>query len=85
MHELGGSVLTASKDCTVAVSALGQEGSSGSVRLVRRYEELHQGVVKCARWRDLRTFASCGNDRCGCQIEGETVALGAGGGCRCGW
>lgn len=39
---------------------------AGTLRLLRRYEELHEGVVKCARWRDAgSTFASCGNDRCG--------------------
>ena len=74
MQEAWHRVLTASKDCTVAVSLLGAEGTAGSgtcsgsssaLRLLRRYEELHEGVVKCARWRDGDTFASCGNDRCG--------------------
>lgn len=67
MHELGGRVLTASKDGAVAISSLecGAGGAAGDgLRLVQRYEDLHEGsVVKCARWRDADTFASCGNDR----------------------
>ncbi|GAB4817375.1 hypothetical protein N2152v2_004421 [Parachlorella kessleri] len=79
MQEVCHRVLTASKDCTVAVSLLGAEGTAGSancsssgstaLRLLRRYEELHEGVVKCARWRDGVTFASCGNDRAICVVD----------------
>lgn len=62
-------MLTASKDATVAISSL--EGSSGTTSLaaVQRYDELHEGVVKCARWRDADTFASCGNDRRLCVVD----------------
>lgn len=60
LHEYGGRVLTASKDCTVAISSL---GGTASLAAVQQYDELHTGVVKCARWRDADTFASCGNDR----------------------
>ena len=36
---------------------------------VQRYDELHDGVIKCARWRDSDTFASCGNDRRICVVD----------------
>ena len=94
MRHRGSSVLTASKDWTVAISILrGQVWISiqqckycfhivsltlpcytqclhawptdlqgCSLELDRRLE-FHEGVVKCARWRDDNTIASSGNDR----------------------
>ena len=44
MHECSSRVLTSSKDCTVAVTALGMPG--GTLCTLRSYEELHEGVVK---------------------------------------
>lgn len=72
MHAMGRNVVTGSKDCSVVVSRYGSSGGEFSV--VRRYEDLHDGVVKCVRWRpfsniasdsgvESSVFASCGNDR----------------------
>lgn len=69
LAEHSGRVLTASKDASVAISSL--QGSSGTASLaaVQRYNDLHDGVVKCARWRDADTFASCSNDRRLCVVD----------------
>lgn len=79
------SVLTASKDSTVAVSRLFPEvrvhtlikngglthadrslltmvSLQGKLQVEQRLS-FHEGVVKCARWRDDNVIASCGNDR----------------------
>lgn len=75
-------MLTASKDASVAISSL--QGSSGTASLaaVQRYNDLHDGVVKCARWRDADTFASCGNDRRLCVVDArQPPSLGAAGLC----
>ena len=67
LHERGGRLVTASKDGTVVVSSL---GGTASLAAVQRYDELHEGVVKCARWREGGgTFASCGNDRSVCVVD----------------
>ena len=58
MHCQGRSIATASKDCTVAVSSL---DAAGSITAVQSYEQ-HAGAVKCVRWRDKHSLASCGND-----------------------
>ncbi|PSC70328.1 WD repeat-containing 32 [Micractinium conductrix] len=65
LHERGGRLLTAAKDASVAISSLGEGSRAGGAALtvLHRYEDLHSGVVKCARWRDDHCFASCGNDR----------------------
>ena len=55
-------VVTGSKDWSVVVSCVPPNGGGGFI-VERRYEDLHQGVVKCVRWRDTNIFASCGNDR----------------------
>lgn len=67
-----GRILTGSKDWSVVVSSL-HEGSS-SVKVIQRYDDVHEGVVKCVRWRSSSNnnsseqqeeeycFASCGND-----------------------
>ena len=71
MHAMGNNVLTGSKDCSVVVS---RYDTGGAFSVVRKYEDLHDGVVKCVRWRphtdssssfvDFSSiFASCGNDR----------------------
>jgi WD40 repeat protein len=76
LHERGGWLLTASKDGTLAVSSLGGGGSTASLSAVQRYDDLHDGVVKCARWQPCggdggggRVFASCGNDRRLCVVD----------------
>lgn len=51
---------TASKDASVAVSQVAE----GSFPVIARWRGAHEGVVKCVRWRDDSTLASCGNDRC---------------------
>lgn len=74
MHELHGSVLTASKDGTCAVCAL----TAGGLARKSRYD-FALGKLKTARWRDAATFACAG--------EGNAVAMvdvrggGGGGGC----
>ena len=91
MHEHGGYLLTAGKDSRVSVSRLetaavmrqsggGSGGGAGLATAVQCYEDLHDGVVKCARWRegsgsssggaaDPVCFASCGNDRRLCVVD----------------
>ena len=54
------SILTASKDGTVACSKL----ASSSIRRLCCSSPHGAAVVKCARWRDSFVFASCGNDWC---------------------
>lgn len=84
LHECGGRVLTASKDGTVAVSALGDAASSTTFAVVLRYDELHEGVVKCARWRQAGSggeplvFASCGNDRQLCIVDARQTPSAGG-------
>jgi len=82
-------VLTGSKDCSVVIStfdtlALNPTNNKSSTpsstfSVVQRYGDLHDGVVKCVRWKpsistngtnstnsnngDAVVFASCGNDR----------------------
>ncbi|KAL4448255.1 hypothetical protein ABPG75_005474 [Micractinium tetrahymenae] len=69
LHERGGRILTASKDGTLAISTVSNTSTAASLAVMQRYEELHEGVVKCARWREAgagdepSVFASCGNDR----------------------
>eukprot|EP01116_Phalansterium_solitarium_P004342 TRINITY_DN15331_c0_g1_i1.p1 TRINITY_DN15331_c0_g1~~TRINITY_DN15331_c0_g1_i1.p1 ORF type:complete len:217 (+),score=51.66 TRINITY_DN15331_c0_g1_i1:358-1008(+) len=61
LHEVDGHILTASKDKTVAHSRI----TESSIQFVRRYEDYHSSVVKCARFREgcsCDVFASCGND-----------------------
>ena len=79
MDVRGDSVITASKDGTVVCSRL-----AGS-RLARLHSSSPHGgsVVKCARWRDSASYASCGNDWCACscakprQKASEHVMSGA--------
>jgi hypothetical protein len=61
-HFSSGVLLTASKDKTVAVSAVDSERG---VSLSRRFCALHSGVVKsvCVRPDQPSVFASAGNDR----------------------
>lgn len=70
MHAAAGRVATGSKDCSVVVSTV--DSGAGAFSVVRRYDDLHDGVVKCVRWRpdgsgggggSAEVFASCGNDR----------------------
>lgn len=64
MQERSGQILTASKDASVAISAL---RPSGDVVRLRLFEDHHDGVVKSARWSPTvgsGIFASCGVDRC---------------------
>ena len=60
MHELHEAIVTAGKGGSVAISALRPEGE---LQTVQMFESHHGGVVKCARWCNRATFASCGNDR----------------------
>ena len=69
MSEIGGYVLTGGKDFSVIV---GDIDACGSFRVMNRFVDLHEGVVKCARWKPQplsnadkpSIFASCGNDKC---------------------
>jgi WD40 repeat protein len=72
LHHTGnGRIVTGSKDWSVVVSGLYQ--GSSSIKVVQRYDDVHEGVVKCVRWRgsnnnsseqqeEVHCFASCGND-----------------------
>lgn len=73
MAECGGRVATASKDCTVSVTAL---RPTGGLALQHRYDTLHEHVVKCVRWQQRQqedggchVFGSCGNDRRVCIVD----------------
>jgi WD40 repeat protein len=78
-------VLSASKDGSVAISSLRGSSGTASLAAVQRYETLHDGVVKCARWQQAAggsasatTFASCGNDRRLCIVDSRLApAAGA--------
>lgn len=59
MHCHNRSIATASKDCSVVLSSL---DAAGSIMAVQSYEQQHAGAVKCVRWRDKHSLASCGND-----------------------
>jgi len=69
-HTANGRIVTGSKDWSVVVSGLYQ--GSSSIKVVQRYDDVHEGVVKCVRWRSNNNsneqqeeeycFASCGND-----------------------
>ena len=58
LHELGGSIATASKDGTVAISEL---TSAGLRAAVRSFDDPQGHVVKSARWRDAHTVLAAGN------------------------
>ncbi|KAL4857638.1 Histone-binding protein [Chlorella vulgaris] len=85
LHEKAGRVLSASKDGSVTISSLGGSSGTASLAAVQRYETLHEGVVKCARWQraaggsaSATTFASCGNDRRLCIVDSRLApAAGA--------
>ena len=59
MHCKTGKIATASKDCSVVVSRL---NGAGAIVAVHSYEQQHAGAVKCARWGDEHSLATCGND-----------------------
>lgn len=52
-------LVTSSKDKTVKVWSLLESGAS----CTHTYDDLHTDTVKCARWRDSVTFATCANDK----------------------
>ncbi|KAE8998356.1 hypothetical protein PR003_g19548 [Phytophthora rubi] len=62
MDVCGDSVLTCSKDATIALSQF--RGDCGPLEVIRRFPD-HDGVVKCARFAkgNPQLFASGGNDR----------------------
>ncbi|KAG7388862.1 hypothetical protein PHYPSEUDO_011696 [Phytophthora pseudosyringae] len=62
MDVCGDSVVTCSKDTTIALSRF--RGDSGPLEMTRHFEE-HAGVVKCVRFArcNPQIFASGGNDR----------------------
>ena len=62
MHEAEGRVVTGAKDASVVISALQPHGN---IDMLHSYMDWHAGVVKCVRWRNATSFASCGNDRYG--------------------
>ena len=55
MHEVGLRVLTASKDHTVALSSI---RDNGSAEVVSRFETIHRGAVRSVRWGGEHVFAS---------------------------
>jgi len=59
-HCIGNRVSTASKDKTVVYSEI---SSQSGIRVIRRFDESHDKVVKCVAMRDLNVLASTGNDR----------------------
>ena len=68
MHESQGRIATASKDNCVVISSLSPSGQGTGFTVVQRYNDIHDGVVKCVRWNKWQSdgatvFASCGNDR----------------------
>jgi WD40 repeat protein len=68
MHESQGRIATASKDSCVVISSLSPAGQGTGFTVVQRYNDIHDGVVKCVRWNRWQSdgatvFASCGNDR----------------------
>ncbi len=62
MDALNDKVVTGSKDQTVCFSAL----TESEIQPITRFDEIHEGVVKCVHLRDGNTFASTGND---CRIQ----------------
>ena len=59
MHHRAGMVATASKDCSMALSAVTPDGR---IALVHSFQQQHEGAVKCARWGRPHIVATCGND-----------------------
>eukprot|EP00750_Incisomonas_marina_P021192 INCI4200.4.p1 GENE.INCI4200.4~~INCI4200.4.p1 ORF type:complete len:989 (+),score=161.67 INCI4200.4:692-3658(+) len=73
LHLLRNNFVTASKDATVAFCQLHGEG----MKVVHRFEEAHDSVVKCARLNPLSTsplIASAGNDRSVVVLDVRTKA-----------
>ncbi|GMF44304.1 unnamed protein product [Phytophthora fragariaefolia] len=62
MDVCGDSVVTCSKDSTIALSSF--HGDTGALEVIRRFDD-HDGVVKCVRFAkgNQRLFASGGNDK----------------------
>lgn len=62
MDTSGIKAVTASKDCSIAVSEIASAGLIAE----RQIPDVHDGVVKCVKFSETRpgVFASCGNDRC---------------------
>lgn len=60
MHEKGHSIVSGCKDGSTLLHVLMADG-----RLLLKHlnQGMHDGVVKCVRWRDGSSFATCGNDR----------------------
>mmetsp|Transcript_7262 Transcript_7262/g.9201 ORF Transcript_7262/g.9201 Transcript_7262/m.9201 type:complete len:294 (+) Transcript_7262:668-1549(+) len=62
MHELLGTVATASKDASVSISTITPDGA---IKLKVRYQDIHDGVVKSVSLKsdcDAKVFCSAGND-----------------------
>ena len=68
MHEAGvfslnvfneNSIFTASKDRSVCSSRITEDGQ---LKVLRRFDDFHSGVVKCVKARSEDVFATCGND-----------------------
>ena len=53
------SIFTASKDRSVCSSRITDDGQ---LKVLRRFDEFHSGVVKCVKARSEDVFATCGND-----------------------
>lgn len=62
-------VLTSSKDSTVALSRITASGFQSEFI----WHDLHEGVIKCVRWRDGRVFSTCGNDKTICNYRSPLV------------
>ena len=61
MHEFEGVVVSGSKDKTVAISHVTEDGC---LKVLDTYDSLHSGVVKSVRLWDTNVFVSTGNDMC---------------------
>jgi WD40 repeat protein len=59
LDEWHSQLLTATKSASVGLYRLAEDRISP----INEYTDYHTEVVKCARWRDGKLFASCGNDK----------------------
>ena len=53
------SIFTASKDRSICSSRITEDGQ---LKVLRRFDKFHSGVVKCVKAKSEDVFATCGND-----------------------
>ena len=59
LHYFENRLFTASKDKSVCSSVITEDGT---IKMMRRFESFHSGVVKCVKAKSADVFATCGND-----------------------